>query len=38
MNNQDEQFLRAAIKLAREGVLTGQGGPFGAVIVRKPRE
>jgi guanine deaminase len=34
MNNQDEQFLRAAIELAREGMLAGQGGPFGALIVR----
>ncbi|MFD2570527.1 nucleoside deaminase [Spirosoma soli] len=32
--NQDEYFLRAAIQLAREGMTTGQGGPFGAVIVR----
>ena len=32
--NQDEFFLREAIRLAREGMNTGQGGPFGAVIVR----
>lgn len=34
MVNQDEQFLREAIRLAREGMTTGQGGPFGAVVVR----
>ncbi len=32
--NQDEDFLREAIKLAREGMAPGQGGPFGAVIVK----
>ena len=31
---QDEIFLREAIQLAREGMTTDQGGPFGAVIVR----
>ena len=30
----DEDFLREAIALAREGMTTGQGGPFGCVIVR----
>lgn len=34
MSEQDEHFLRMAIQLAREGMSTGQGGPFGAVIVR----
>ncbi|GAB3551831.1 nucleoside deaminase [Spirosoma fluminis] len=34
MIHQDEHFLREAIRLAREGMNTGQGGPFGAVIVR----
>jgi guanine deaminase len=28
------EFMRRAIALAREGVLTNQGGPFGAVIVK----
>jgi len=28
------EFLRRAIALATENVLSGQGGPFGAVIVR----
>ncbi len=32
--NQDEKFLREAIRLARNGMTTGQGGPFGAVIVK----
>ena len=30
----DEDFLREAIRLARDGMMTGQGGPFGAVVVR----
>ncbi len=34
MNQQDEFFLRKAIALAREGMTTGQGGPFGAVVVK----
>ena len=34
MTNQDEYFLREAIELARAGMINGQGGPFGAVIVR----
>lgn len=34
MHQQDEYFLREAIRLAREGMITGQGGPFGAVVVR----
>ena len=29
-----ELFMREAIRLSREGMLTRQGGPFGAVIVR----
>lgn len=32
--NQDDHFLREAIRLAREGMTTGQGGPFGSVIVK----
>ncbi|WP_460635187.1 nucleoside deaminase [Larkinella harenae] len=34
MNAQDNDFLREAIRLAQEGIDTGQGGPFGAVIVK----
>jgi len=33
MNN-DEFFLKRAIELAQENVKKGQGGPFGAVIVK----
>ena len=29
-----EVFMREAIRLSRENMLQGQGGPFGAVIVR----
>lgn len=32
--NQDEVFIREAIRLAREGMNSGQGGPFGAVVVK----
>lgn len=34
MNQQEEFFLRAAIQLAKEGIRSGQGGPFGAVVVK----
>ncbi len=30
----DNDFLREAIRLARDGMNTGKGGPFGAVIVK----
>ncbi len=30
----DPRFMRAAIALATQNVLTGRGGPFGAIIVR----
>lgn len=30
----DDYFLRMAIELARDGMNSGQGGPFGAVVVR----
>jgi tRNA(Arg) A34 adenosine deaminase TadA len=29
-----EEFMQRAIELARKGMLAGDGGPFGAVIVR----
>lgn len=29
-----EKFMRRAVALAREGMLSGKGGPFGCVIVR----
>ncbi|HRG55833.1 MAG TPA: nucleoside deaminase [Lacunisphaera sp.] len=31
------KFMRAAIKLAEEGMAAGRGGPFGCVIVRRGR-
>lgn len=34
MNEQDLPFLRRAIELAEEGMRRGDGGPFGAVIVK----
>ncbi len=34
MTEQDEQFLRQAIALARAGMERGEGGPFGCVIVK----
>lgn len=30
----DERFMMRAIELARHGMLRGDGGPFGAVVVR----
>lgn len=30
----DEYFMREAIRLAREGMNTGKGGPFGSIIVK----
>ena len=29
-----EYFMREAIRLAREGMIAGEGGPFGAVVVK----
>jgi tRNA(Arg) A34 adenosine deaminase TadA len=37
MTEKDEQFMRRAIALAREGVDAGAGGPFGAVVVKDGR-
>ncbi len=34
MRDHHEKFMRHAIELARRGVETNSGGPFGAVIVR----
>ena len=33
-DKQHEKFMRIAIRLADQNVLTGKGGPFGAVIVK----
>jgi len=32
-----EEFMRRAIALSREGMESGKGGPFGAVVVREGR-
>lgn len=34
MQNDDRKFLQMAVDLAAENVRTGNGGPFGAVIVK----
>ncbi|MBO9631599.1 MAG: nucleoside deaminase [Chitinophagaceae bacterium] len=34
MGTREQQFMQAAIELARQGMLEGKGGPFGCVIVR----
>lgn len=38
MTNRHEQFLADAVRLSRENAETGQGGPFGAVVVRDGQE
>ena len=37
MTEQDVEFMRRAIALAEEGVNEGDGGPFGAIVVRDGR-
>ena len=34
MTEDDKKFMRRAIALAEEGMNTGAGGPFGAVVVK----
>ena len=34
MTEEDEKFMRRAIELAQNGMKTGAGGPFGAVVVK----
>ena len=34
LTNEDKKFLREAIKLAKEGMESNIGGPFGAVVVK----
>lgn len=34
MNKADQEFMKRAITLAKEGVANNQGGPFGAVVVK----
>ena len=35
MSGYNKEFMREAIKLATEAVNSGQGGPFGAVVVKE---
>lgn len=37
LNNRDIYFMQEAIKLSEKGMEAGEGGPFGAVIVRDDR-
>lgn len=34
MTEREQQFMRTAIDLARQGMNSGQGGPFGCIIVQ----
>ena len=34
MSNENEQFMKRAIELARAGMDSGRGGPFGCVVVK----
>lgn len=34
MSNQDREFMMRAVELARHGMETNSGGPFGCVVVR----
>ena len=33
-SDRDEKFLARAIELARQGMISGKGGPFGCIIVK----
>jgi guanine deaminase len=35
MKTQEKQFMRRAITLAQSAMISGDGGPFGAVVVRE---
>ncbi|MFT5773954.1 MAG: guanine deaminase, partial [Algoriphagus sp.] len=35
MKTQEKQFMRRAITLAQSAMKSGDGGPFGAVVVRE---
>jgi tRNA(Arg) A34 adenosine deaminase TadA len=34
MQDTDDRFMQEALRLARQGIAQGHGGPFGAVVVR----
>lgn len=34
MSNQEEKWMQEAVELAVQNVLSGQGGPFGAIVVK----
>lgn len=34
MTSEQQQFMEEAIRLSLEGMLSGEGGPFGAVVVK----
>lgn len=34
MSNRDREFMEKAVRLSREGMQQGRGGPFGCVIVK----
>ena len=34
MTNKDTEFMRIAIELSRKGMQGGEGGPFGAIVVK----
>lgn len=34
MKTQDHEYLRQAIELSKQGILSNEGGPFGAIVVK----
>jgi tRNA(Arg) A34 adenosine deaminase TadA len=34
MDNEDQKYIKIAIELAKTGMLNGDGGPFGAIVVK----
>ena len=37
MNSEDQKFMKIAIEIAKEGMLAGKGGPFGAIVVKNSK-